>query len=150
MQLFGKVVAAAGTRGNALVCVEAIGAGQPILRIAGPRVAEPGIYTIQCGETAHIHAEQSAWAFINHACEPNCAIDFATWELASLRPIRAGEEITYNDLSTEWDMASPFSCGCGAAHCPGTVRGFRYLNETQRDAIAPMLSPFLRRTTRRR
>ena len=75
MQLFGKVVAAAGTRGNALVCVEAIGAGQPILRIAGPRVAEPGIYTIQCGETAHIHAEQSAWAFINHACEPNCAIE---------------------------------------------------------------------------
>lgn len=40
-------------------------------------------------------------------------------------------------------MASPFSCGCGAATCTGQVQGFAYLTQEQRDRIRPWLSPFI-------
>ena len=143
MQLSGKITAAAGARGNSVVCVDEIGPGEPILRIQGPRLRAPGTYTIQRGANDHISGDGATWAYLNHACAPNSAIDFATWELTTLRTVCAGEEITYNYLTTEWDMVSPFACNCGAAHCPGTVRGFRHLDMAQRAAIGPLLSPFL-------
>ena len=145
MQLSGKIAAAAGLRGNAVVCIEKIGPGEAILRIQGPQLRVPGTYTVQRGDADHISGDGATWAFLNHACAPNSAIDFSTWELTTRRTIRAGEEITYNYLTTEWDMASPFACGCGAAHCPGTIRGFRHLDAAQRQAIGPLLSPFLRK-----
>jgi SET domain-containing protein len=65
--------------------------------------------------------------FINHSCEPNCeAVEFDgghIWILA-LRPIAAGEELTY-DYAYEWDdddeAARFYRCDCGAAACRRTI-----------------------------
>ena len=35
--------------------------------------------------------------------------------LTALRPISEGDELTFFYPSTEWAMAEPFECGCGAA-----------------------------------
>jgi SET domain-containing protein len=53
--------------------------------------------------------------FINHSCEPNCyfqIVDKTIWIRAS-RPIRAGEELTY-DYCTIGDKTIPCRCrpGC--------------------------------------
>lgn len=130
-------------RGKSLVCAGDIGANEALLHIAGVRVETAGRHSIQRGERDHVSGPGASWTFLNHACAPNAAVRFPASEVVSLRAIRVGEEITYNYLTTEWDMAEPFACGCGAPHCPGTVRGFRHLTEAQGAALAPLLSPFL-------
>ena len=62
--------------------------------------------------------DQTRW--INHCCEPNAEIqgevvDGVPWaRVVALRPIRAGEEITY-DYGFPAHLAEP--CGCGAPGC---------------------------------
>ena len=60
-----------------------------------------------------------------HACDPNASLR-GERELVALRPIRAGEAITYDDsltipASNPWVMA--FVCACGSAACRRSVRG---------------------------
>jgi uncharacterized protein len=62
--------------------------------------------------------DQTRW--INHSCEPNAEIegevegDGAWARVVAVRPIRAGEEITY-DYGFPASLAEP--CGCGAPTC---------------------------------
>ena len=61
----------------------------------------------------------------------------------SLRPLQAGEELTYFYPSTEWTMTQPFTCACGAVDCLGTIDGASTLSP---DVLARyVLSPFVRR-----
>lgn len=84
--------------------------------------------------------------FINHSCRPNLRLDIPGRRFAALRDIPADTEITYNYLTSEWDMrafGTDFTCRCGARGCVGRVRGFRYLGRPQREKLRPLLSPFL-------
>jgi SET domain-containing protein len=119
-------------------------AGQVVLALDGRIVARPTRYTVQVGDHEHVDAEARPergdefplWRFLNHSCAPNTRIDGRT--LVALTAIGAGEEITFDYDSTEWDMASPFACACGAPGCRGMVRGYRHLGPAQR---ALVLSP---------
>lgn len=44
-----------------------------------------------------------------------------------MRDIQEGEPITFNYLSTEWDMAQAFKCECGSENCLGEIQGARYV-----------------------
>jgi hypothetical protein len=82
---------------------------------------------------------------MNHACVPNCEIDVVTMSLRALRDLREGEEMTFFYPSTEWEMASPFHCHCGSAHCLGVIQGARWLEEKDwRGRSAPHIA-YLRR-----
>ena len=65
--------------------------------------------------------------FINHSCEPNCAVyDYRgrLW-ITAKRRIGAGEELTYNygfDLE-HWD---DHPCRCGSATCVGHILDKKY------------------------
>jgi len=83
--------------------------------------------------------------FINHSCDPNCRFDFARWWLVAARPIPAAEELSFNYLTTEWDMASPFACRCGAASCSSWVQGLRHLPQEHVRRLRPLLAPHLHR-----
>jgi hypothetical protein len=65
---------------------------------------------------------------------PNAA-QIATASLIARRSIAAAERLTFDYVSTEWDMAAPFDCACGAASCRGRVAGFRYLTPEQKAAL---------------
>lgn len=142
-QLSAKVAISRGRIGNGVFCTEAIQAGEPLFLIAGERVAKPDTYTIQMDAETHVAPAGATWAMMNHACAPNAAIDFASWRMLALSGVLPGEEVTFNYLTTEWDMASPFRCLCGAPHCPGIIRGFRHLGLARRLALRELLSPFL-------
>jgi len=60
--------------------------------------------------------------FANHSCEPNCeavAVGRAI-HLLALRPIAAGEELTF-DYGFPLAAFPGHPCRCGAASCPGFI-----------------------------
>ena len=84
--------------------------------------------------------------FINHSCNPNTKVDMENRWFIAIKNIKRNAEITYNYLTTEWDMkayGTDFKCRCGSRDCIGLVRGFKYLNKRQRKQLEPLLSPFL-------
>lgn len=86
-------------------------------------------------------------AFVNHSCDPNARLDFRPGEPESayvaIRDIAKNEEITFNYCATEYDMGEGFECRCGAEHCYGRVRGFRYLTREQQEKLRPLLLSYL-------
>ena len=67
----------------------------------------------------------NAARFINHSCEPNCeAVEMGgrVW-IDALRPIEAGEELTYDYAyeRADGDDESFYRCRCGAAACRRTI-----------------------------
>lgn len=135
--------------GRAILCVQTLEAGETVFELAGRVVARPAMHTLQIDEAAHLAPDDAAWAMLNHSCAPNCVIDFEHRRVAACRVIQPGEELTFNYLSTEWEMASPFPCACGAAHCPGMIRGFRFLDAARREALGAVAAPYLLRLAAR-
>jgi hypothetical protein len=48
-------------------------------------------------------------------------------EVRAAKPIRPGMPVTFFYPSTEWDMAQPFKCNCGAKECLGVIHGAKHL-----------------------
>lgn len=132
-----------GPFGEMIRAVKPLGKGEVIFYLSGAIVDQPTKYTIQLDATHHVVTENGLWKSMNHACEPNVRIDATTREMIAIRDIAPGEELTFNYNTTEWDMASPFSCGCGSPLCAVTIRGFKYLSREQRAALRPLLSPYI-------
>ncbi|MEW6750014.1 MAG: SET domain-containing protein-lysine N-methyltransferase [Candidatus Latescibacterota bacterium] len=121
-----------------------LAAGTPILRLGGTAVPAADRYSIQVDEGVHVLPGDQVWGFLNHACDPSCRIDFGTWTLVAARGIRAGEELTFSYLTTEWELCAPFACRCGAAACAGLIGGFGHLSPQAQEALRPWCSPYLR------
>jgi hypothetical protein len=132
-----------GIHGALIRAVQSLRAGEVVFYLDGDIVQEPTKYTIQLDARRHVLTRNGMWMYMNHACEPNVRIDVDNRQMIAIRDIPAGAEPMFNYNTTEWDMASPFTCGCGTRGCVGTVRGFRHLNQVQRQAIRPWLSPLI-------
>lgn len=134
---------------HAVIANADIECGDTVLVITGREVAAPTRYTLQIGRQLHIEAQPDGdgpdgypvWRFLNHGCVPNVALRGRAF--VALAPIRAGEEVTFDYDTTEWDMASPFRCHCGNVRCRGEVRGFRHLTAAARAALQHV-APHLR------
>ena len=130
-----------------------IAAGETILEIHGEVTDRPSRLSVQIDDHAHIEVpagqdletsfDRSPWRFLNHACAPNAAIHGRT--LVAACAIAAGEEVTFDYNTTEYEMAAPFRCHCGAPACLGSIRGFRYLTMEQRQLRHERLAPHLLR-----
>ena len=86
--------------------------------------------------------------FFNHGCDPNVIVRLNRYyDFLAIRDIRKGDEITFNYLTTEWDLVCEgldFDCKCGSENCYGRIRGFKYLSREQQEKLRPRLTPFLR------
>jgi len=145
------VVGVLGQRG--VVAIEAIPTGEVVLVVDGITTTRPSRYSIQVGENEHVDlpadvdparsAVDHPWQFLNHSCAPNARLVART--VIAARPIEAGEEITFDYNTTEYDMASPFDCRCGAKGCRGRrIAGFRHLAPAARRPLLPFLTDALR------
>ena len=84
----------------------------------------------------------NAARWINHSCDPNCeAVEDGTKRIyvEARRPIRAGEEITYDyRLVVDGRMSkrerAQYVCGCGARNCRGSLL---YENGRERRRFRP-------------
>ena len=86
-------------------------------------IAKPDKYSLQVSEEKHIYIKPAIFAYINHSCNPNIFVDTDNFQLVCLRNIEIGEHITFFYPSTEWSMATAFSCRCGFDRCLGWIDG---------------------------
>jgi len=137
---------------EAIEATRRIRAGELIAKFYGTVQAVPSMYTLQVEQGVHVACEQGGPTFTNHSCAPNAFFDMSICTtrapfpiLTALRDIAEGEEITFNYHHTEWDMATPFVCLCGASQCIGQVRGFKHLDADSQKRYQSHLTPFIQR-----
>jgi hypothetical protein len=134
-----------------VIALEPIDAGSSLMEIEGLFVDRPSRYSVQLGPDIHVEPphgfdpgmdlERYRWRYLNHSCRPNAAV--IGRNLIAVRAIGSWEEVTFDYNTTEFEMASPFVCGCG--HCGGrTIRGFRHLTLEEQLRLAPRLASYLR------
>lgn len=118
-----------------------------IFYLRGNISARPSKYTIQLGSNEHLtfpvkrktnDALDYCWQYLNHRCEPNGYINTTERSFRALRDIAPGEEITFNYLTTESEMAMPFDCNCCSPNCFGFIQGRNFLTREQADRLALM------------
>ena len=86
---------------------------------------------------------------VHHSCEPNCGVQIRLSsreiEVRALRPIVAGEEITldYNTFEYELDQGGG-QCTCGAAGCRGRVPGFKHVAAEVKARYGEYIAEYLR------
>lgn len=92
-------------------------------------LSQANYLTVQVGIDQHILLHPEHLQYINHSCDPNVFFDTHTMQIAALKPIEEGDEMTFFYPSTEWDMAQPFTCHCGSVRCLQLIQGAAHINE---------------------
>ena len=124
----GLKVVCSPIHGYGVVAVRDFAPGQVIAWVDGVLYREKEIpddtYALWVDEGWYFDmVDQTRW--INHSCQPNGEIEAeldgrgGAWaRIVALRPIRAGDEITY-DYAFPAEFAEP--CACGTAACRGWI-----------------------------
>ncbi|RNF19245.1 methyltransferase [Trypanosoma conorhini] len=114
--------------------------GSRVFHMRGLVIPFPTIYTVYLGDGNHLLFADGAQC-LAHSCNPNTrlVIDAANGKAmcVAMRDIEPEEIVSFNYLTSEWDMASPFKCGCGSASCFGMIKGFRHLDEESQLRLWP-------------
>lgn len=127
-------IRAAKTGGNGMFATSLIRAGEKVLCADGEKFDRPIVHSFQIDRDLHT----MGMGGMNHRCDaPTCGIDAQSGDLVALCDIPAGHELTFNYLTTEWEMATPFECCCGSANCFGYIGGFSRLTaRLRRDLLS--------------
>ena len=75
--------------------------------------------------------ESSILQYMNHSCNSNVEITKNGSDLIARRNIKAGEMITFNYNTTEYEIFRPFECLCKEDCCMGEIRGFKHLDQSE-------------------
>ncbi|KAI0503100.1 hypothetical protein F5B22DRAFT_640403 [Xylaria bambusicola] len=106
-------------------------AGSVFARINGVTTAEPAYTSIQIAPNKHVEFN-SDLKFINHSCDPSLELDTERMEfrVASGKPLRKGDVLSFFYPSSEWDMIQPFECWCKAGNdkCFGQIAGAKNMD----------------------
>ena len=134
-------------KGKSIFSIKDFTKDEIILEFENNFLDYPGKYTLCIDINKHQYSidANAHEKFINHSCNPNGYINFQDLTCRALRLIKKGEEITFNYLTTEWDLANKFDCECGSLKCHGRIKGFKYLTLEQQKELGPFLSLFLRK-----
>ncbi|MCR9245872.1 MAG: SET domain-containing protein-lysine N-methyltransferase [bacterium] len=139
-------------RQQGLVAATDLPVGAAVLYINGAVQDYATRYSVQIGIDSHVDCTPDVvgqegatinarypWRLLNHSCDANCVLHHRV--LVAVRPIRAGEPVTFDYDTNEWQMSDPFDCCCGAPMCRGRIRGFSFLSQASRQRLAKLLSP---------
>ncbi len=106
--------------GEALCATRDYQPGEVVFRFDGGELrARRDPTTVELPDGRHLF--HPVLALATHACEPNCRLDLADRLALAVRPIAAGEAITYDYEATERWFSHPFWCQCGARRCRGRI-----------------------------
>jgi len=121
--------------GQGLFAAQDIKKGTDIMQYTGEkipkaeskrRLAEGNAYIVELNDRWDIDGStlDNLARYINHSCDPNCFVEKTTRTLwiVALRPIKAGEELSYN---YGYD-AKKYPCTCGAPNCCGYILDQEY------------------------
>lgn len=88
--------------------------------------------------------------YVNHSCDPNCALYFENdvLILRAIREIEPGQELSFDYGTIQFSEPTIFKCECGSRHCRGTVGSFYLLSaDLQGYYRAKNMVPLLSRYT---
>jgi len=86
--------------------------------------------------------------YVNHSCDPNCALYFEndTLVLRTIRKIKAGQELSFDYGTIQFSEPTTFKCECGSRRCRGMVGSFYLLSPDLREYyLAKNMIPLLTR-----
>jgi hypothetical protein len=104
--------------------------GDVICEFYAERILPQASYlTVQIDDDKHITLLPDYLQYTNHSCNPNAFFNTTTMEFLCIKEIHPGDELTFFYPSTEWMMAQPFDCYCGAPECIGVIQGAAHLSD---------------------
>lgn len=160
----------AGGMGETAFALANIPAGELLFRFICPEPHEsseasadnelvlpfPTMYTI-CVRDGHHMIPHRGSECLSHSCDPNAKVSIGDRDLptgerklcmdfVATKVIQQGDVVSWNYLTTEWDMDCPFDCMCGAATCFGRIAGFKHMHPEQQKRLYPDASPVIKAT----
>jgi hypothetical protein len=138
-----------GGMGQAAFAAAAITKGTTLFECSGLAVPFITMYTICTGPGTHVLFGHAAEC-IAHSCDPNTRIVVTdemggTFNFEALRDVAVGELLSFNYMSTEWEMNCDFECLCGAATCFGRIHGLKNTPVERLAGVEPIASPLVKR-----
>jgi hypothetical protein len=122
--------------GEALFMVDPVLAGALVLSFElDPLHVHPAPtrYSVQVGKDKHLDTPKALFQWLQHEEEPSLRADAgATLNFYALRDMEAGMLLSFNYNTTEWSMATPFTCGMTGVE----VSGFSNLDVTKQRFLA--------------
>ncbi len=104
-------------------------------------------HTVQIDWDRHILMDLPA-VLINHSCDANVGIlnneTNDAYDFFAIRPIMEGEELTWDYEASEWELSTPFDCGCGSRMCRKKLRGFKDNGDIIRKQYGEYYAAFLK------
>lgn len=137
--------------GKGVFATRAFEKGERVLGVVGPLVNERDIYTIQIASDLHVAPRPPA-KYLNHSCDPNLGVKMnrsGLPEFYALRPIEAGEHLTFDYAMTEYVLEEMeegrerIRCQCGAPNCRGYLGSYRELPEAVNRRYAGFIADYL-------
>ncbi|MDB5695464.1 MAG: protein-lysine N-methyltransferase [Sphingomonas bacterium] len=140
--------------GKAVFAARPFADGETLLRFSGRRVrGTPPEATgrqdryVQIGPDEYLGPSGRVDDLINHSCDPNAGLRFGAGGvfLVALRPIAAGEEVSWDYSTTLKDSDWRMPCDCRAATCRGLIGNFDTIPSArqawfvERELVAPYL-----------
>src|SRR6266498_354117 len=111
---------------RSLITKQSYKKGQVICEIPSDNVINKASrFTVQIGRNEH--TDVGKLAALNHSCDPNVILDTENMVMVARYDISKNDELSFFYPSTEWEMAAPFICLCGASNCIHVVAGARFL-----------------------
>jgi hypothetical protein len=89
-----------------------------------------GDHYVQVGRDLYMGPDGNADDYVNHSCNPNSYLrcdGFGKAELFALKPIAAGEEITWDYSTTTNEADYALHCKCGSSLCRQIIGGYQTL-----------------------
>jgi len=137
-----------GRLGRTVCATRAIAAGETVLSTWGPQAPSRTRHTMQVESDMHILPD-GVTVLVHHSCEPNCGVVIRAGvkriEVRALRPIAAGEELTFDYDTFEYEVEHlGGECRCGAAKCRGRVAGYKHLAADVKARYGEFVADYLR------
>jgi hypothetical protein len=137
-----------GRLGRGIFATREIRPGETVLRTWGQRIPKRTRHSMQVDADVHIQP-QGVLVVTNHSCEPNCGVlirsGTAEIEVRAMRPIAAGEEITIDYDTFEYEiehMGGP--CQCGSQSCRTKIAGYKHLPTDVKRRYGEFIAEYLR------
>jgi hypothetical protein len=103
-------------------------------------------YSLQKDENTHVYVDEPGEIF-SHSCEPNLAIRdnyYGAFDFFTVRPVQAGDELSFHYGMSEAISISVAACCCGSARCQGRSVGFWEMTREEQAALVQLgVSTFL-------
>lgn len=134
-------------RGTGLIARRHFTPGETVLRCRALHTTpHRHAHSIQTGWHHHVEMD-SPGIYANHACRPTVGVrdnDLGAYDYIALVPIAPGDEITFDYAMTEYEIAAPSRCLCGAPDCRGWLRGYREIGDEVRARYGDLFAAYLR------